>query len=140
MGGGTDGGGGGEAPGVTTVYGVHAKLNSDGVLAIVDNQNEFVLRDRYHADVNGRGYTVTVASTVNDAKKAYSDIEDKPATDQQVTDYLQAVVAGKSYTEIRSDIINLPDMKGIMDGYEQQLYRENAACQISAGKMHIPSG
>lgn len=126
MGGGTDGGGGGEASGVTTVHGVHAKLNSDGVLAIVDNQNEFVLRDRYHADVNGRGYTVTVASTVNDAEKAYSDIEDKTATDQQVTDYLQAVAAGKSYTEIRSDIINSPDMKGIMDGYEQQLYGENA--------------
>lgn len=126
MGGGGDGGGGGEAPEVTTVHGVHAKLNSDGVLAIVDNQNEFVLRDRYHGDVNGRGYTVTVDSTVNDAEKAYSDIEDKPATDQQVTDYLQAVAAGKSYTDIRSDIINSPDMKAIMDGYEQQLYGVNA--------------
>ncbi|MFT8463621.1 hypothetical protein [Acetobacter persici] len=113
---------GGEESAPIEVRGIRARPDADGQLAIVDDQNNFVREAHYNGPAGSRNYDITVDSTVLDAQKTYSDIEDQQATHQQITDFLKDVAAGQTYSDIRSNVINSPDMQSVMNSYEQQLY------------------
>ncbi|MCP9320143.1 hypothetical protein KBX73_10235 [Acetobacter persici] len=106
---------GGEESAPIEVRGIRARPDADGQLAIVDDQNNFVRQAHYNGPAGSHNYDITVDSTVLDAQKTYSDIEDQQATDQQITDFLKDVAAGQTYSDIRSNVINSPDMQSVID-------------------------